>query len=152
LVRRAEVFISQFLNFSIPQFCQDGPMRKLLLVVVAAVLLFLTVWFSGAKPEIRLEKPLKAIGAATPVLVRVSGKNGIREFRARVEQGGRSFGALEQRTWRRRWKFWTPREHVRQFSFVAGRKTLPGLEDGPARLILEAKSDDFRGATTTEAI
>lgn len=128
-------------------------MRKLLGVVLTLVLATVAVaWLTGTKPQIEVDPALKAIGAATPVRIRVSDANGIRSFQAKIEQKGRTFGALEHKRIAPRWKFWRPREPVRVFEFVAGRKVFPGLEDGAARLVLEAKSDDWRGATTVTAV
>ncbi len=127
-------------------------MRALIVVLLVALLVVGGLWLSGARPEVQLATPLKAMGAATSVRVRVSGKNGIRWFRARVEQGDRSFVAVEQSSERPRWRFWARRQPVQEFQFTAGRKATPGLQDGPARLVLEAKSDDWRGATTTATV
>lgn len=127
-------------------------MRKLFYLFLSILILAGAIWLAGAKPEITLDRPLKAVGAATPVKVRASSKSGIRYFRARLEQASRSFVALEQANGGPRWKLWRARQPVREYQFVAGRKAMPQLEDGPARLTLEAKSDDWRGATTTLTI
>jgi murein DD-endopeptidase MepM/ murein hydrolase activator NlpD len=127
-------------------------MRKVLFgfVVVVAVILAL-VWLAGETPLVQLESPLKALGAATPVKVKVSDKNGVLYLRARVEQNGRSFPVFEKTVGGARWKFWRTRQPVAQVQFVAGRKVIPQLRDGPARLVLEAKSADWRGSAATVA-
>ncbi|MBI3667374.1 MAG: M23 family metallopeptidase [Acidobacteria bacterium] len=84
--------------------------------------------------------------------VQVRSKSGVRRFQARLEQSGRSFLVLEQHRTAKRWKFWRPRQREELYQFLAGRKSAPQLQDGPARLILEAESDDFRGATATLAM
>ena len=123
-------------------------MRALFFLVLAVVLIAFGVWLAGARPQITLAKPLKTVGKATLVEVRVSGRNGVRHFRARLEQGGRGFVAFEQWDGGPRWKVWRRRTPARAYRFVAG----PQLEPGPARLVLEAQSDDWRGSTTVSAI
>jgi murein DD-endopeptidase MepM/ murein hydrolase activator NlpD len=122
------------------------------LALAAAVIAIAAVVLAGATPVVKLERPLQALGAATPVAVKVFDKNGVRYFRARLEQGGRSFVALEQASGGSRWSFRRQRQPVAEYHFVAGRKSMPGLQDGLARMVLEARSDDWRGSTTTETI
>ncbi|MBI3696649.1 MAG: M23 family metallopeptidase [Acidobacteria bacterium] len=123
-------------------------MRALFFLALAVVLIVAVVWLAGARTEITLARPLKVVGKATPVEVRVSGKNGVRYFRARLEQGGRSFVAFEQTDGGPRWKVWRRRAPVRAYRFVAG----PQLQVGPARLLLEAQSDDWRGSITVASL
>ncbi len=120
--------------------------------LLAAAGLGVIVWLSGATPTISLNPPVKAVGTATPVKVRISSKNGIRYFRASVEQGGRSFTAMEMKTETARWKFWRMRQPLEQYEFVVGRKSISQLQDGPARLVLEAKSDDWRGSSAAMTV
>lgn len=117
-----------------------------LLVIVAAM-----VWLSGAKPEIEIQ-PVRMIGTSTMVGVRVSDRNGIQHFRARLEQGSFSVVVLEFQRQNRTWKFRRPRRPLEQFQLTLGRKAIPQLQDGPARLVVEAKSDDLRGATVTQTM
>lgn len=114
----------------------------LLLVVVAAGLLLV---FS-ATPVVSLSA-VSTLGPATPIAVRVSASHGLRSIAAFVEQNGASYRVSEAAQPARR-LFWQRRVADRTWNFTAGTATLPQLKDGPARLIVEATSNDFRAKTT----
>jgi murein DD-endopeptidase MepM/ murein hydrolase activator NlpD len=109
-------------------------------------------WLLGARPVISLAHPVTAIGAATPVTVKVHSRSGVRRFRARVEQGPASAVLHEEAAATPRWKFWRARNRQAEFRFQAGRTAAPQLQDGPARLVLEAEADDWRGRRSTLAV
>ena len=48
-----------------------------------------------------------------------------------------------------RLKFWLAQVPDQDMHFMAGSKEAPSLKEGPARLVVEAQSNDFRGATDT---
>ncbi len=126
-------------------------MRLLLLLLLVVALAAAVVWLTGAKPVVR-PGAVKTIGKSTPVVVQVTGANGVRWFRARLEQAGVSQTLVEEATSAARWKFWRLRRREREYRFLAGRDRLPALKDGPARLVLEASSDDWRSSTTAVAL
>jgi len=84
--------------------------------------------------------------------VKVSSQGGVRRFRAQLEQGGLTAVLAGDESSVPRWKFWRPRRRESVYRLTAGRRTIPQLQDGPARLVLEAQSDDWRGAATTVAV
>ena len=118
----------------------------LLLIVVALLLLFT---FS-ATPVVTLPASLNTIGQATPVAVTIAAPHGIRTAVAYVEQNGERYklAGVEHPARRFRWLRGAP-EHT--LKFTAGVKSTPQLKDGSARLIVEATSNDFRGATVEAA-
>lgn len=127
-------------------------MKRLVLVFVVLVAVVTpVVWLRGARPAISLDRPLKVMGADTAVQVKVSSPGGVRRFRARLEQGSLTTSLALSESSVPRWKFWRPRRRETVYRFRAGQRTIPQLRDGPARLILEAQSDDWRGAATTVA-
>jgi murein DD-endopeptidase MepM/ murein hydrolase activator NlpD len=87
--------------------------------------------------------PIKFAGNSTPLTVDVEGPHGVKSFQATVEQNGQSKVVFLDAT-----KSRTPH---RTFSFDIGRKTADFLKEGNAKVSLTAKSNDFRGATTTQS-
>ena len=119
-----------------------NPTQKRLLGTLAAILLIIfgIIWFSGAKTSLKLPKPVAAIGPSTSVLVEVDAPHGVKAFSAVVEQNGQSQTVYQDKT--------HTRQRVGAYTFSAGQKQAPFLKEGPARLIMKAKSNDLRGATT----
>ena len=113
-----------------------------------------TAWiFGGEVPTIQLAEPVKAIGMVTAIRVRVDADPSVRSFRATVEQGGQSYVALlERQRMVRRWRILRPHQPERFYLIEAGRRAFPQLKDGPAKLVLEAQTDDWRGRTATVSI
>ncbi|MBV8550664.1 MAG: M23 family metallopeptidase [Acidobacteriaceae bacterium] len=111
-------------------------------VFVAIILVFFSaVWLSGKKAGIKLARPVAALGNSTTVLVEVDDPHGVKGFSAILEQDGQ------------RQKIYQDTSKSKQkgvvYTFDAGKKQAAFLKEGTAKLIFEAKSNDFRGATTT---
>ena len=122
--------------------------RTLTIVIVLVIVLPLALLFAlSATPVVSLPTPVAALGQATAITVQVSGPHGIRRVAAFVEQNGS------------RYPVWETTQPVRRifsqrnvadsaWNFTVGTKTTPQLKEGPARLIVEATSNDLRGKTT----
>jgi murein DD-endopeptidase MepM/ murein hydrolase activator NlpD len=108
---------------------------------VVALLIYGVIFFSGKETGIKLAKPAPAIGAATSISVEADGPVGVKAFSAAVEQGDNGQLVYEDET--------ASKQKSRIYTFTAGRKLAPFLKEGPAKLVLSAKSNDLRGATTT---
>jgi murein DD-endopeptidase MepM/ murein hydrolase activator NlpD len=108
--------------------------RKVVIFIAAvvAVSLLVVVWRS-VPPVVELVSPVTVLGQATPISIRVRDRHGVRRVTAVVEQNGARYqvweesqpSALIDSTW----------------TFTAGVKTTPQLEDGKAKLIVEASSN-----------
>ena len=86
-----------------------------------------------------LPSPVTTIGQATPITVHVHDPHGVRKLAAFVEQNGAQY---------RLWEIAQPsRETDGTWNFTAGTSTTPQLQDGKAKLILEATSNGFLGKT-----
>ncbi|MGZ4818273.1 MAG: M23 family metallopeptidase [Terriglobales bacterium] len=100
----------------------------------------------SATPVVSLPASTASIGQATPLIIQVSAPHGVRRMAAFVEQNGVRYpiGEISQPARRLRWQ-----RHVPDLTWnvIAGTRTAPQLKDGPARLIAEATSNDFRGTT-----
>src|SRR4051794_31690496 len=107
-------------------------------VIIVVVGVFL---LSGKKIDLTLTQPVKAIGENTTVNVQASAAKGVKSFTASVSQNGQTRRVFEDKS--------KSSAGTRTFQFAAGRKQADFLKEGPARLIIEAKSNDLRGCTST---
>lgn len=118
------------------------------LLVGAGLILFLL----SSSTAIEVEPAVKVVGVETPIAVRLTNPHGVRRFSASIEQNGARQAVFVEEHPASRFLFWRKREAPRTVRFAAGRKQYPALKDGKARLILEAQSNDFRGAASRAAI
>lgn len=115
-------------------------MRKFLVVLVALIVgAIVAVFVRSATPAVDLPNAPTTLGQATPFVVRLQDKHGVKKASAMIEQNGA------------RYPVWTLTQPTKSadttWNFTAGIKTTPQLKDGKAKLILEASSNDFRGKT-----
>lgn len=114
-----------------------------LLVLLIAPLLIL--FFLSQTPAVDLDPAATVVGLATPIKLHLADPHGIRRLTAAIEQNGQRFLAFEMTNPVHRMRFFkneTPRDVV----FLTGTKSIPNLKDGKATLVVEAVSNDFRGA------
>ena len=115
--------------------------RLLAIVFVLFVVAIGFLWFSGKSVELKFARPAAAIANETTLIVQADAPNGVKRFTATVEQNGQSQQVYEE-------KLRSPQK-TRLFNFTAGRKLASFLKEGPAKLVMKASSNDFRGRTTT---
>ncbi len=115
--------------------------RILVIVGVVALLIFGVIFFSGKQPSLKLAKPLPGIGVASSVSVQVEDPVGIKGFSAALEQEGQHQTVFEDKT--------QSAQQSRIYTFTAGKKLAPFLKEGPAKLVMKAKSNDLWGGTKT---
>lgn len=118
----------------------------LVLVVILIVACAVLLGFSTT-PALELP-PLTALGTATPVSVHISDPHGVKHVSASIEQNGSSWSFYQHSQPARRF-VWNRHQPPVAIQFTAGTKTAPQLKDGPATLIVEATSNDFRASTAT---
>jgi Peptidase family M23 len=116
---------------------------KSVLIGVGALILivFGIVWFTGDEPVVTLAKPIVAIGQDTPVNVVAEDPHGTKSVKAFVEQDGQRQNVFSNLS--------KSKLASRTVVFPAGKKEASFLKEGAAKLVIEVKSNDFRGATTT---
>jgi hypothetical protein len=125
---------------------------KIALVVLLAIALIVcgSLVALSNHTAIQMAPPVTALGAATQITLRLSNPHGVREVRAWVEQGGARYpvfassGAPTRLLWRRH-------DAPLTVMFDAGKNQAPKLTDGPARLVIEAVSNDFAALTDSAA-
>lgn len=117
-------------------------MKYVLAVLVAAVLIaFGYVWFTGKSVDLKLIRPVMAVGNATTLSVQADDPHGTRSFSASVEQNGQRQTVYADNT--------KSPQRSRIYTFAVGKKIAEFLKEGPAKLTISASSNDLRGATTT---
>jgi murein DD-endopeptidase MepM/ murein hydrolase activator NlpD len=113
--------------------------KKLILVVIAlGVLLPLGFLVArSATPVVEIPSAVATLGQATPIGVRVRDPRGIRSVHAFVEQNGtrHQVFAMAQPS----------NSTENTWNFTAGVQTIPQLQAGNAKLIVEATSNDLLG-------
>ena len=114
----------------------------LLVIVAVAVLLALT---NGT--VLKINPPVAAIGVLTPVQIEVDNPHGVRRIQGVIEQDGTRYAVFDSSRPAHRFMFWRYHEAVRKLKFDIGKKQVPALHDGKAKLIVEAESNDLRGRT-----
>jgi hypothetical protein len=120
--------------------------RPLIILVAIIVVSQIFLLAFSATPVVNLPASLTALGQATPITVQVSDPHGIRRIAALVEQDGTRHRVWEKSQPSRR-VLWQRRVADSTWNFTAGTGTTPQLHEGPARLIVEVTSNDFRGST-----
>ncbi len=125
-------------------------MRAIIVVVVLLILATALLLALSATPIVNLPVSITALGQATPISVEVRDPHGIRTIAAFVEQNGVRYRVWEKTQPPRR-IFWRHRVADATWNLTAGTTATPQLHDGPARLIVEATSNDFRGTTARVA-
>jgi murein DD-endopeptidase MepM/ murein hydrolase activator NlpD len=115
-----------------------------LLVLLVAILLLVS-----SPPSVSLDPGVTMVGTLTPISVNVVSRHGIRRLEVYLEQNGARIEA-GRLTWppSRVW-FWRHTHAPTQYALKVGSKTAPGIQDGPATLVIEATANDLRAATAT---
>ncbi len=123
-------------------------MRKLvILFVLVGVVLPVILLFLSNGTTLRLDPPVKVIGVSTPIQIEITNPHGIRRISGSIEQDGTRYPAFDFNEPAQRFLFWKERRRPRFMSFDVGKNVVPKLHDGAARLIIEAESNDLRGAS-----
>jgi murein DD-endopeptidase MepM/ murein hydrolase activator NlpD len=112
--------------------------RKVIVIVIVLVVLvpIAFVVARSATPIIDLPSSVTSLGQATPITVHVRDPHGVRGLVAFVEQNGARYQVLFETAQ-------LSEEPDSTANFTAGVKTTPQLQEGKAKLILEATSNDL---------
>ena len=111
-------------------------MTKLIFIAIALAVLLLVFFVArSATPVVDLPSTITSLGQATPVAAHVRDPRGIRKLQAFVEQNGARYQVFEMAQ--------PSKSTDNTWSFTAGTKTTPQLQEGNAKLIVEATSNDL---------
>ena len=127
-----------------------GLIAVAIILILIAAPLFLVL--NSSHSSLAFASPLKAIGAATPVTVHISNPHGSRRITARIEQNGMSKTLAESNQPANRLTFWRVHSPPQDFRFTAGKNQAPDLKEGKARIVVEAESNDLRGALDSTSL
>jgi murein DD-endopeptidase MepM/ murein hydrolase activator NlpD len=111
--------------------------RKIIVVVIAiaALLTIVLVIVRSATPVLDIPASVTFLGQATPITVHVHDPRGVRSVTVSVEQNGAKYHV---------WDAPKPSSDAdNTYTFSAGVKTTPQLQNGKATLVLEATSSDL---------
>ncbi|MBZ5542128.1 MAG: M23 family metallopeptidase [Acidobacteriia bacterium] len=128
----------------------------LLVLLVALVALLIVRITSQEGPTIQLQGQVKGLGQSTPIEFEVrDARHSIKMAELEVRQGERVFAvpvtlAAQQKASSSWWRFWAKRpEGKAKYQARAGRKEIPGLQEGRATLHIVTTNDSwgrfFRG-------
>jgi len=125
-----------------------------LLIAVAVLLILVSIpaailWSSSSHSMLSFQPAPATIGQETPVTVHVVNPHGVRHIVARLEQNGASTLLLQTQTPSDHFLFWRRTHAPQDVAFTAGKKKSPNLQEGKARILVEAESNDLRAATDT---
>jgi murein DD-endopeptidase MepM/ murein hydrolase activator NlpD len=117
--------------------------KRIFPLVVAAVVIIAIgfVWLSGKRVDLKLARPLPAIGVETPIRIQADNPHGVKSFSASLEQNGQTMTVYSDKT--------KSAQATRIYSFTTGKKQAAFLTEGAAKLTLKATSNDWWGHTTT---
>ena len=125
-------------------------MKAILILVFLIVVGTISLFVMSGHTALGITPAVQTIGAGTPVSVHVENPHGVRKLRAWLEQNGTQYPLLEQKSPSTR-LFWKRHEAPRTITFDAGKKAVPSLKEGKARIVVEAVSNDMRASTDTTA-
>ncbi|MBZ5611487.1 MAG: M23 family metallopeptidase [Acidobacteriia bacterium] len=123
------------------------------LVVVLLLLLILVgvpvglLLLASSHSALAFAPPPKAIGGATPVTVHITNPHGVRHVTAAIEQNGASTTLNVTINPANRLTFWRAHLGPQDYHFTAGKERAPNLQEGKAKLIVTAQSNDLGAAT-----
>jgi murein DD-endopeptidase MepM/ murein hydrolase activator NlpD len=124
--------------------------KRILVGVPLLLVLFLLIfWFAtAAQTSVSIEPDVRVVGQETPVKVKLDNPHGLRRVSAYLEQNGKRERVFETTQPARRFLI-ARGQQPREITIKAGKKQAPSLQDGKARIVVEAVSNDLRAATTT---
>ena len=119
-------------------------MKKLIFVPIALVALPLVFFVArSSTPVVDLPSSVTSLGHATPIAAHVRDPRGIRRLQTFVEQNGARYQVFEMAQ--------PSKSTDSNWNFTAGTKTTPQLQEGNAKLIVEATSTCFERLVAANA-
>jgi hypothetical protein len=122
----------------------------LAIVVVLILVLFGALFVMSGHTTFTMAPAVKTIGLSTPVTIKAINPHGQRKVTAYVEQGGSRYPVYETSDAATRF-LWKRNAPPRLYIFDAGKTKVPNLKEGPAKLVVEAVSNDMRGSADSAA-
>jgi hypothetical protein len=124
-------------------------LRIIQIVVAAIVLSLLSLLVLSSTPTVGVDPALQTLGLATPVKVHAASSHGVRALTGYLEQNGQRIPLFEVKQPAHRVFFFFRHEKPADVTVTPDPKHASELKDGKAALVVEAVSNDFRGASVT---
>lgn len=125
-------------------------LRNLAAVVIILILVAGGyAWLRGSAPAITAPGLPAAVGAHKLLTVDLQSAAGIAAVEAHYVQAGKTIPIARRTFGARRWFSTGDSPVVVHFSFQGGRADTPGLNDGPAQLVVTARSANLRASEAT---
>lgn len=126
-------------------------MKVILIVLVLLLVGAPIALYVSSKPAMVTVDPVKYIGNETPVNVRIDSPHGVRRLTVEIEQDGKQYSATTVETSATRF---LTQHNVAPVTVTAtvGRKKMPALHDGKARIIVTAVANDMAAASATKVL
>lgn len=123
-------------------------MKRILIggVLAVAIAVPAALFFLSAGSRIEMGDGVAVLGAANRLVVKVSNPHGVRSLRVRLEQES-AISTTAVSAPDDRWLFWRKNEPPRTFEVQLTADPRQGFRSGPAKLVVEAVSNDFRNRT-----
>ena len=122
----------------------------LAILVLLAAGLTVTHYVISKPAEITIA-PVKVIGDATPLSVRVDSPHGVRQLNIEVQQDGKSYSASTLSAPAKRFLIDRNAAPVNAAP-VVGRRSMSGLHDGKAQIVVTAVANDMKAETTVRTL
>jgi hypothetical protein len=129
--------------------------KRIFAALVALCVIGVIGIFVFAKgPHVEVKSPPSAIGGETPIAVHVESPHGVSLLTVSMEQNGKSASTVVAQEKRHRLGLFR-NEAPRDFTVNVGKKMLPSLQDGKAKVTVTAKANDragFSDSTTFDVL
>lgn len=121
-------------------------------IVLFAVAIPTVFMFLSTGTQIAVNPSVTVIGFETPVTVHLRNAHGVRALNIAVEQNGKRYPAFSETKPAHRFTFFGERNGARDVVARIGKKEVPALVDGKARVLIEATSNDLRGQVDSQTL
>ncbi|MGH9479524.1 MAG: M23 family metallopeptidase [Terriglobales bacterium] len=129
------------------------PSHRFRTVIVIIVILLIAAGayalLRGGAPTVAFEAVPSAIGAQKFLTVSLQSGSGVAGVAVSFEQNGQQIPVVRRTFAPRRWFTNGAAPEVVHFGFQAGQAQHPNLKDGPAELVVTARSANLRGSAAT---
>jgi murein DD-endopeptidase MepM/ murein hydrolase activator NlpD len=125
-------------------------MKAIIALVAVLILGTVALFVMSGHTTFDMTPPVKTVGVSTQVTIKAFNPHGERRVTAYLEQNGARSVLFDQSSPASR-LFWQRSAPPRLFMFDAGKSKAPNLQEGKARLVVEAVSNDLRGSADSAA-
>jgi murein DD-endopeptidase MepM/ murein hydrolase activator NlpD len=123
-----------------------GKTVAIIMLIALVATPVVTLYLLSSHTRLAFAPPPRDVGVNTWIAVHVENPHGTRDLSAAIEQNGTRTMLMDSKTPADRLKFWLQQIPEQDVHFMVGPKEAKNLKEGPAKLLVEAQSNDFRAA------